>query len=218
MRTRLLRFMGLCLMIGVATPLLAQPGRGGFGGGISVAMLAEQKSVQEEVKLTDDQVAKVKKVTEDVRKKYDDDLKAARKDKDREKSAALNKKISEETNKGLTDVLKPDQLKRIKQIELQLGGLRALSRDEVAKELKLTDKQQEDLKGRGEDLAKDSKDLFKEKGGFEKIRTMSMESAAKFVSTLSDDQKKIYKEMTGKKFEGKIEPPMFGRPNKGDKE
>jgi membrane protein involved in colicin uptake len=213
----MLRFMGLCLMIGVATPLLAQR-PGGFGGGITTAMLVDQKSVQEEIKLTDDQVAKAKKVTEDVRKKYDDDLKAARKDKDREKSAAIGKKIAEETNKGLTDVLKPDQLKRIKEIELQLGGLRALSRDEVTKALKLTDKQLDELKGRGDDLAKESRDLFKEKGGFEKVRTMSMEAAAKFVSTLSDDQKKIYKEMTGKKFEGKIEPPRFGPPNKGDKE
>jgi hypothetical protein len=220
MRTRLLRFLGLCLAIGVATPLLAQR-PGGFGGGISTAMLVGQKSVQEEVKLTDDQVAKAKKVNDDIRAKYADDLKSAGKDKD--KRMEITKKMSAETAKALSEVLKPDQLKRIHQIEIQLGGLQVLSRDDVAKELKLTDKQKDDLKGRADDLRKDTTDIFKDAGKDKfaeaavKVRTLGQEAAAKFVSTLSDDQKALYKEMTGKKFEGKIEF-TGGRPGKGDKE
>jgi hypothetical protein len=220
----MLRFLGLCLAIGVATPLLAQRPGGFGGGGVSTAMLVGQKSVQEEVKLTDDQVAKAKKVNEDIRAKYADDLKNSF--KDREKAAELRKKMSEETNKALAEVLKPDQLKRIRQIEIQLGGLNSLSRDDVAKELKLTDKQKDDLKGRVDDLRKDTGEIFKDAGKDKfaeasvKARTLSQEAATKFVSTLSDDQKTAYKEMTGKKFDGKIEFGMGGRPrpNKGDKE
>ncbi|HET9615409.1 MAG TPA: hypothetical protein VFP22_11400, partial [Candidatus Limnocylindrales bacterium] len=81
-----------------------------------------------------------------IREKYGDEMKAAFKDKDREKTTALFKKIGEETTKALTDVLKPEQLKRVKQIEVQLGGLAVLTREDVAKTLSLTEKQLADAK------------------------------------------------------------------------
>ena len=225
MRTRLLRFLGLCLVIGLSLPLLAQQPRFGGGGGVSTAMLIGQKSVQEEVKLTEDQVTKAKKVTDDVQAKYGEEMKTAFKDKNREKQTELRKKMTEETTKGLADVLKPEQAKRIRQIEIQLGGLSVLEREDVAKELKLTEKQKEDLKGRREDLAKDTKQIFQDAGkdkdkfaeAMTKVRTLGTESATKFVSSLTDDQKALYKELTGKKFEGKIDFTPMRRPQ-GDKE
>ena len=52
----------------------------------------------------------------------------------------------------------------------------------------------------------------------EKVRTLNKEAAAKFISGLSADQKKAYKELTGDEFKGKIE--MIGRRpmKKNDKE
>ena len=49
-----------------------------------------------------------------------------------------------------------------------------------------------------------------------KVRTLGTESATKFVSSLTDDQKALYKELTGKKFEGKID--FTPRRPQGDKE
>jgi Spy/CpxP family protein refolding chaperone len=222
MRTRFLRFLGLALAMGLVTAVIAQqPGRGGFGGGLSGTALAAQKSVAEDLKLTDDQGAKVKKIGEDLRTKYADDLKSA--GKDREKSAEVRKKMNEESTKLLAEALKPEQIKRLRQIEIQLGGLAILSREDVAKELKLTDKQKEDLKGRADDLRKDTGAIFQDAGkdkfaeAMAKVRTLSGEAATKFVSTLTDDQKALHKEMTGKKFEGKIEFTPMRRPT-GDKE
>jgi len=225
MRTRFLRFLGLCLTIGLVTPLLAQRPMGGGGGNLTGTALLAQKSVQEELKLTEDQVTKTKKIGEDIRTKYGEEMKAAF--KDREKFAELRKKMNEESTKLLADVLKPEQVKRMHQIEVQLGGIDALSREDVAKELKLTEKQKEDLKARRDDLNKDRGDMFKDAGKDqakqkevrEKIRTLTTEATTKFVNSLSDDQKKLYTELVGKKFEGKIEF-QGTRPggNKGDKE
>jgi hypothetical protein len=76
-----------------------------------------------------------------------------------------------------------------------------------------------------DDLSKDSQELMKsaEKGKFAevmvKVNTLNKEAAAKFITGLSADQKKAYKDLTGDEFKGKIEfgMGMGKRPNK-DKE
>jgi hypothetical protein len=218
MRIRSARFLALAVAIGVAVPLLAQrPGGRGFGG-IDAAMLLGQKSVQEELKMTEDQIAKVEKLNTTLREKYAEDL------KDKDKRAETMKKMSEERTKALADVLKPEQTKRVKQIEIQLGGLNALAKEDVETALKLTDKQKADIKSRVEDLGKDSAELFKDAGkDFAKmaevrvkVQTLSKEAAAKFVSGFSDEQKSEYKKLVGDEFKGKIEFGMR-RPGK-DKE
>ncbi len=223
MRIRLARFTALVLAIGLVAPLFAQrqPGAG-FGRGMDGSMLLTQKSVQEELKLTEDQITKVEKVGKDLREKYADDL------KDKDKRQETMKKMGEERTKALAEVLKPEQTKRLKQIEVQVGGLNALSRDDVAKTLNLSEKQIADVKGIADDLRKDSTELFKDAGKdkdkfaeiMTKVRTLNKEAAAKFISSLSDDQKKAYKELTGDEFKGKIEFGFGGgRPKdkKGDK-
>src|SRR5260370_5432539 len=118
-------------------------------------MLLAKTSVEEELKMTEDQVAKVEKLNTTLREKYADDL------KDKDKRAETMKKMSEERTKALADVLKPEQTKRVKQIEIQLGGLNALAKEDVATALKFTDKQKADIKSRADDLAKDSQELVK---------------------------------------------------------
>jgi len=217
MRIRILRSLALVLAIGLVAPLLAQPGRQGFGGGMDASMLLGQKSVQEELKMTEDQIAKVTKVGEELRTKYADDLKAAFKDKD--KMTELRKKMSEERTKMMDGVLKAEQTKRLSQIEVQVGGLNALTKDEVSKTLKLTEEQITKAKGMVDDLRKDSGELMKDVGrdkdkraeATEKIAKMTKEATAKFLGTLSADQTKAYKELTGEEFKGKIER-TGGRP------
>jgi hypothetical protein len=211
--------LGLCLALSVATPVLAQPRL--WTAGISTSMLAGQKSVQEDVKLTEDQVAKAKKVSEDVNAKYVDALKAAARDYSRQEQ--VRRTIREETDKALANVLKPDQLKRIRQIEIQLAGLTAFTFVDVSKEVRLNLKQNQDWQRRHDELEKESREIFKDVSTRDKlaeatakVRTLSQEAAAKFVSTLSDEQKAAYRELTGKKFDGKIEPPMRVRPGQND--
>jgi len=220
---RFTRFAALVLAIGLVAPLFAQRQPGGMGrGGITASMLMTQKSVQEELKMSDDQIAKVEKVNKDIREKFGAEMKDSFKDK--EKMADLMKKMSAETTKALADVLKPEQTKRLKQIEIQLGGLNALTSDEVSKALSLSDKQISDAKAMAEDLNKDRGEIMKEAGkdkdkraeATEKVAKLTKETTAKFLDKLSADQKKTYTAMIGEEFKGKI---TFGggRPMK-DKE
>ena len=220
MRIRLARLAALFLAIGLVAPLFAQrqPG-GGFGRGMDGSALLSQKSVQEELKLTEDQITKVTAVGKDLREKYADDL------KDKDKRQETMKKMGEARTKALAGILKPEQTKRLHQIEVQVGGLNALTKDDVAKTLSLTEKQIADAKGIEDDLRKDAGELFKggDKDKFAetmaKVQTLRKEAATKFISGLSAEQKKAYKELTGDEFKGKLEAPTGGRPrpNKTDK-
>jgi LTXXQ motif family protein len=198
--------VGLVLL--AASPAFAQPRPGGRpGGGFpapGAAQLLGMEKVQEELKLTDDQKAQITKITE----KYKEDMAKARADMNREKMGELRKAESEEIEKAVPTVLKAAQVKRLKQLEVQAGGLRALSKEDVQSALKLTDAQKKSIKDSTEELAKDAKEMFDGANGdrtkmgeiFTKIQAMQKEAMEKTVNGLTDDQKKEWKELNGEKF------------------
>ena len=214
----------------------AQRGGGRFGGGFGGGSLLDNQSVQKELKLTDDQIKKVKEVTQSVREKHREELDALRKQgpqADREKMQELFRTIGEDTNKALADVLKPEQSKRYKEITLQQRGAQAFNDEEVQKTLKLTDEQKEKIKTINEDAAKERRELFPPRGGaggagggagrpnpaaFEEMRkkmeALNKETMEKVTAVLTDDQKKAWKDLVGAPFEIKFEPPQ-GRPGGG---
>ena len=224
MRTVTTRLFALALAVAVAAPLLAQPrpGQGGFGPQDGAALL-RNKSVQEELKISEDQTTKLKEIGDKIRAKYADEFKDA--GRDFAKIREVGKKVSEETKKALADanILKPEQTKRLRQIEVQTAGLTAFSMEDVQKVLKLTDKQIADAKAASDDIRKDADEMRKDAGmdfkKFAEIRTkvekMRSDALNKLTGTFSDDQKKAYKELTGEKFELKVE---FTRPGGREKD
>ncbi len=221
--------LGLAALL--AGPALAQRGPGGggrFGGG----SLLDNQSVQKELKLTDDQIKKVKEVTQSVYDKHKEELDALRKEGRQaqpEKRQELFKTIGEERNKALAEVLKPEQSKRYKEITLQQRGAQAFNDEEVQKTLKITDEQKDKIKTINEDAAKERQELFPRRGGaggggrpdpaaFEEIRkkmaALNKETMEKVTAVLTDDQKKAWKDLVGAPFEIKFEPPQ-GRPGGG---
>ncbi|MBY0527386.1 MAG: hypothetical protein K2R98_28580 [Gemmataceae bacterium] len=197
MRTfsKVLAVMGAAILL--AAPALAQFGpRGG---------LITNASVQKELKLSDDQIEKAKKVGMDVQAKFKDDKLG--KDATPEEREARRKKVSAEMHKQLGDVLKAEQLKRYKQIELQQVGL---ADTDAQKELKLTDEQKGKLKTISDDTRMKVREVFKDGKGaeaLEKIQKLNKEGKEKQVDVLNADQKKQWKEMTGEPFEIKFERP-----------
>jgi len=189
--------------------------RGGMGrwGGNSPLMLLIREDVKEELKMTEEQTGKFKKIGEDIREKFKDDIAAAK--GDRTKGQEIFKKVGDATTEAITKdlatVLKPEQVARLKQIELQQLGMGALSKEEVAKDLALTAAQKEKIKGLSDDLAKDLEDLRKDqpKGKFDpnifkkqvEARTATFEKAT---GVLDDTQKATWKKLTGEKFEMKL--------------
>jgi hypothetical protein len=207
----------------LAVPALAQQrqqgqqgrGGGGFGGGL--AGLIENVGVQQELKLDNEQVEKAKAAVDKVREKHSDDrakLQDLSQEERREKRSAINQAVSEETMKALENVLKPEQIKRFKQIDLQRRGAEAFTEPEVQTALKLTGAQKEKIKTIAADAAQERRGLFQDagnpgqgganRGGEEaqkKMAVLHKATVEKVSAVLTDDQKQTWKEMIGQPFE-----------------
>jgi predicted transglutaminase-like cysteine proteinase len=195
----------------LASPAWAQRGRGMFGP----AGLLTNKSVQEELKLDDQQKEKAKELAEQTGAKMREAFEAAQSlegQERREKMMELMKPINEELNKSITTLFKPEQNKRFQQISLQQRGIQAFSAPEVQTDLKLTDAQKEKIKSINEETGKKLQEIRNDNQGdfaaiMEKSGPVRKEALEKVVSELNDDQKKAWKEKLGAPFEIKYEPP-----------
>ncbi len=205
---------GLALLL--ASPAPAQPPAGGFFRMMqqpNAAMLLRDPKVQTELKLTDEQKEKFQKIGE----KYKDDFDKARADMDFKKIGELMKQAGDDAEKAAPDILQADQLKRLKQLEVQRGGLEAFSRDDVQTALKLSDKQKKDIDEAKTELEKDATDMLKDAQGdrekmadaIKKVMALRKDAVDRAVDGLTDDQKKTWKDLTGDKFEFS---PFGGRP------
>lgn len=203
-----------------ASPALAQRQRPGGGGApgmgaVSNLTLLQNKSVQDELKLSDDQVAKVK----DAAQKQA----AARpslQGLQGEERAAKMRELSKEGDKLVADILKPEQTKRLKQIRLQQQGATALASPEVSKELNFTEEQKTKLKELQADARKQMQGLFQ--GGnreeaMKKVTEINKSTNEKAMAMLTPEQKAKWKDMTGEPFKGEIRlvPPGGRRPGGG---
>ncbi|MCE9566213.1 MAG: hypothetical protein K8U57_29680 [Planctomycetes bacterium] len=207
-------------MVGLAQAQF-RPGGGGGGGG--PAFLVGNKAVQEDLKLSEDQITKLKEWGKEFQKKAAE----IRKDKGvefskggfgkiepemREKMDAANAEISKVAYKELADVLKKEQIDRLKQISTQQQGTGAFTNAEVVDALKLTAAQKDSVKGITGDLAKDTKEIFGEptKGkpdftkleeNMKKVQKLQKEYMGKLEDILDDSQKKIWKDLKGEAFD-----------------
>ncbi len=217
--------------------LLAIPSAAQFfpgGRGMTGDMILLTKSVQDELKLSDDQ----KKDLADIQKTQMDAFAEARPlfKEDREKAMDILKKAADATGKSLKkfkEGLTAKQSDRLAQIEIQLltknKNPEVFTSKAVTSALKLTPKQSELIKETLSDLAKDAKELQDEakddfKKGFEvakKIATMRGEAYAKITKELTSAQKAALEKAQGEKFDMKMDNPFgkdFGKDKKGKKD
>ncbi len=217
---------GLALLL--AVPAAAQQrqrgqgqGRGQGRGGFGVGGLINNEGVQKELKLDGDQLEKAKAAVQKIQEKHQDEF-AKLQDLSREergaKMGAIQQTISAETFKELDSILKPNQIKRLKQIQLQQSGVNAFTNPEVEKALKLDNAQKEKIKTIIGDAASQRRELFQGGGGGGDFQEMAKKMAAvqkenmdKVTATLSDDQKQAWKELVGQPFEFQFQPGRRGR-------
>jgi hypothetical protein len=221
-----------------------QPGGGGRGMGMqqSIFMTAlTNAELQKELKITDDQKKALKPMmdkAEEQSKKMREMFAGGGGPPDREvmqKMMEDGRKLGEEAKALAEKTLTPEQVKRAKQIEVQVMGLRAFANEEVAKALKVTDDQKEKVKGIMEEYGKESADLRQEYGirGFggggggggnvdqakmaeyqKKNKALTDETTEKVMKAMTDEQKKAWKEMTGEPFDTtKLMPRPMRRDN-----
>jgi hypothetical protein len=235
------------LAAGLVAMLGAQPGGfgGGFGGGQgSPTTLVGIKAVQDELKMTDEQVTKIRDMGKDFFTRRMEILKeegiefgkGGFSPEMQEKLAAANAKANKAAYKDLEGILKPDQVTRLKQIAVQASGVLAFQDAEVVEKLKLTDSQKGSIKGVVADFQRDQREIMGfgggkgkgkgggfGKGGFDaekmaanlaKVQKLQKEAIAKVQDLLTDDQKKTWTALAGAPFDTAKLVPAF--PKKKD--
>jgi len=223
MRGCLKAAMAFGMVAVLSSPVMAQ-GRGGFGGGMGGPVnLLGNPSVQKELKLDEAQIAKVTGLTTATREKM-----AAVREKvsDLEgqerftKQQELAKPINEEALKTAAEFLKPEQIKRLHQIELQQRGAMALSDPVVVKKLGITEEQTTKVKSILADQQSEMQEI-RQAGGNDfaammpKMTALRKETNTKVMGLMTEDQKKTWKEMTGDPFEVVQQPGRGGRGGRG---
>lgn len=214
------RFGGAIVALGLvamlAAPALAQQGKGqgqggrrGGGFGMGGPGLVTIPAVQEELKITDEQKGKLEEVTatfreemQGLREKLADVPQGERMSRMRELMTEVNAK----GHKELETILKPEQMKRFKEIELQARGVEAFADKEVHKALSVTEEQAGKIETALSELNEKRRTIFQDaQGDFQaamgKVRELQTETREKVMGLLKDDQKAKYKELTGEPFD-----------------
>jgi hypothetical protein len=212
------------LLIGVAYGDQPQPASTTLPGGLEVFL--DNQSVQRELKLSDEQVQRIKELKKRVRQnqakavaKVQEANASAEERKTKLKDAASS--AAEEMRKGTNDILGPEQLKRLKQIRLQAECLEALLEPEVTKALKLTDDQISKIHTIQRDLQTDSRALLRAgpqnnfQGSLRKMMALRRDSLDKGIALLTPEQIQIWKELAGDPFEIRVDR-FIVRPSPAD--
>lgn len=185
----------------------AQPIRFGntLPGNLKLSLL-QIKDVQEELKLTDDQIAKI---DEFVKKQQA----VAVPIKNNEDFQKRMKEIAEGADKIVADTLKAEQSKRLDQLDLQRHGINSPKAIEA---LKITDEQKAKFKDIQMESLKELRAIFQgAQGGNgeeaqKKIAEFQGKIKDKLIDVLTPEQKTTWKDMTGEPFKGKLSPVPFG--------
>jgi Spy/CpxP family protein refolding chaperone len=142
----------LALIVAVAAIACSAFAQGGGGGGrrgggqrgggspYAPLTLAGREEVAKEIGITDDQKTKITELRTSSRAKATEAMQAA--GTDRAAQAEARAKINADTNKALAEILKPEQMKRLRELEIQWSGKAIVTTDkELQSELGITDEQ-----------------------------------------------------------------------------
>lgn len=211
-----------------------QRGEGQRGGGrlgmlnspgINQLTMLRNESVQNELKLSGDQKAKVATLGDEVQSEFQaafTELGELDPEDRREKMQELQQKALERgkgVQRDLAGILSPEQTTRLKQISLQRRGVSALTDDEVAAELKLTDDQKKQLASLQTQNETEMRDAFRqarEAGAGDrdamraKMESLREAANARLLGVLTADQKTQWEQMQGPKADIRFEGPMGG--------
>jgi Spy/CpxP family protein refolding chaperone len=213
MLVRMSLVLGLGLVVGVAW---AQPGdapsgergqrtRRGMGPGMFPGgglMLLRLEQVQKELNLSDEQKQKIK------------ELRPGRPSDGQRPSPEEMQTRMEQMRKKVAEILKPEQLARLKQIELQVQGAAALGNPEIVKTLAITDDQRAKLKTIGDEAGEKARKIFgsmrdlspeerdaKRTENQGKMREIAKDAMEKSLAVLTPEQREKFEKMKGKKID-----------------
>jgi hypothetical protein len=192
----------LCLISALAAVAASLAAPGAVG-----SPLINNKSVQEELKLSRDQLEQIKNVPQQVFEKHHKEYSALRKQTEAllDKQRKLAADRTEATAQAMLKALKPAQVKRFNEMEFQVRGLGAFADPAVQKDLDLTGEQKNAIKDLRAELDKTINNLRSEALRDRKkiaslqgnIAAATKETEDKIFAKLNAGQKKSWKKMTG---------------------
>ena len=216
-RVRSLLLPSAVLLLGVVMVSQAEAQSRGLRRGSFLGIIGAEQ-VQKELKLSEEEIEKVKKLAETMRKEMGEQYGKVRaienQQKRHEKMTALSKEFDKKARSAIHEIISREQMGRVYQIRLQLrGDLYGLNSKWIAGQLKLSD----EVKKKAAELDKatqekifetysairDLKDEERRKkyGEIrEKIGKIRAEANQKALGMLTDEQKKKYEGFKGKEF------------------
>jgi Spy/CpxP family protein refolding chaperone len=201
----------------------AQRGMGMMSGGGPMAGFRALTTPEgaAELKLTENQQAKLREVGDSMRtamgdrfQSLRDELEGASPEERQEKMQAAMKEVSDGTMKEVKVILNEEQLARYQQINYQAMGVDAFTQKEVAEKLKITDEQKTKIDALTAGMRQELGGLrgqFQDdfQGAMRKTQEVRKSTQEKVTALLTDDQKATWKELVGKPF---TMPPFQPRP------
>lgn len=213
--TNYLRVATVAAVALMAVAAIAQGG--GQGGGMMMMRgaglvgLSQRADVQADIKATDDQKAKLAQLQQAMQDKRRELMQEARESGGGfEGMRESMTKLQESADKQLATILSEDQVKRLREIQIQLEGNRAILRAEVQKALGLREDQKQKIAGIQQKSQEELQALIEEMrgggGGFDR-EAMQAEMAKRgnklseeLGKVLTVDQAAKLKAMGGKEF------------------
>jgi hypothetical protein len=185
--------------------------------------LLVSESVQKEIELTGDQMAKVTALHKDFQEALaklfpgTSGIKDVRELSDEQRTKLLEgiRKINDDFEPKTKEILKPEQFERAQQIAYQLQGPEAFRNPDVIKSLELNKNQQEKMTIINKDYQEKIQALGVGPAAFTKVNKIRDEQTAELVKALTKDQTDKWMALRGKAFD--ISTIRFGA-RTGDKE
>jgi Spy/CpxP family protein refolding chaperone len=180
---------------------------------ISTPPLITVKSVQQELKMTDEQIKKVAQIPEMVKKKLQEKLNALDDLEGRElreKSKEAREQYRQEFPKLLAEILTPEQMARLNQIHLQFIGVKAFVEPSVVKAMNFTDEQKAKIDNIIKDNSKETFEVYLQSNGDavaarKKVDALNKKQMDRALAVLTDEQKAKWKEVTKTPFDVKFD-------------
>jgi hypothetical protein len=193
-------------------------GMAGGGGGISVSSqygrLLNAPTVQKELKLSEEQIAKIREAGDKAQAAMRDMFSGMGNSRElsaeerRAMAVESGKKMQaqqEETKKAIEAVLQPTQLERLKGIALQTSGVQSLNDKQIQQELKLEEYQTAAIRLIGDRSGKKTRELYGRGADFQaagaKMQELRTEAEKQIMDVLTDEQKALLDKMKGDKLE-----------------
>ena len=207
----MIQFTRFALVVLASTVVFVAPAgaqqrmRGGVRvGSVTPARLLVVDTVQAELKLSDEQKKKVSEINETLTKgRRELFQKVAKESRERtEKVAELDKNA----DASVKELLSAEQEKRLGELLLQVNGASELLKKDVADALDITEDQHKKLAEANRANARSRKEALEKFEGDRQAKTaeLKQDEDKQLLAVLTDEQKKKFEEMQGKKIAIKI--------------